>query len=153
MKNVLAGLAATALVCVTLSACGGGGAEGSAEAKEPVKKSPATSLPEGDAAAGEKLSQVKMGANSQSCVDCHGPHGNAPVDGKKPKIGGQYRDYIAHALQAYRAGDRTTGTPTPESAMMAGQAKDLTDKQIEDVAAYFSEQDSQLQDLSGTERH
>lgn len=152
MKNALAGLAAAALVTLTLSACSGG-AEGTAEAKEPVQKSPATSLPEGDTAAGEKLAQVKMGANNQACVDCHGPHGNAPTAVDRPKIGGQYRDYIAHALQAYRAGDRTSGNPGPASAMMAGQAKGLSDVQIEDLAAYFSEQEPQLQDLSKLDKH
>jgi cytochrome c553 len=145
MKNAFAGLAAAALVTLTLSACSGG-AEGTAEAKEPVQKSPATSLPEGDAGAGEKLAQVKMGANNQACVDCHGPHGNAPNAADRPKIGGQYRDYIAHSLQAYRAGERSNVT-------MVGQAKGLSDVQIEDLAAYFSEQEPQLQDLSKVDKH
>jgi len=147
MKNALGGLAAAALISLTLSACSGG-AEGNAEAKAAVQKSPSTMLPEGDPVAGEKLANVKMGANNQACVDCHGAHGNAPTTPDRPKIGGQYRDYIAHALQSYRAGDRTSGSPGPSSAMMAGQAKDLTDKQIADLAAYFSQQETQLQDLS-----
>jgi cytochrome c553 len=145
MKNAFAGIAAAALVTLTLSACSGG-SQGTAEAKEPVQKSPATSLPEGDAQAGEKLAAVKMGANAQACVDCHGPHGNAPNAPDRPKIGGQYRDYIAHSLQAYRAGERSNVT-------MVGQAKGLSDVQIEDLAAYFSDQETQLQDLSKLDKH
>lgn len=153
MKNALASLAAAALVSLTLSACSGGG-EATAGTKEPVvNKSPATTLPEGDPVAGEKLAQTKMGASSQACVDCHGPKGNAPNAPDRPKIGGQYRDYLSHALQAYRAGDRMVGAEGGNSAMMTGQAKELTDKQIEDLAAYFSQQAPQLQDLSESERH
>ena len=79
-------------------------------------------------------------ATGQSCVDCHGAEGNAPIDGTYPKLAGQYYDYIAHALQAYRDGDR-------EHALMSSQAKDLTDQQIADLAAYFGSRQSNLRDL------
>ncbi len=146
MKNASVGLAIAATAALTLSACGGGAESNKAEAAEaPVQKAPSSSLPRGDAAAGEKLANTKMGANNQACVDCHGPHGNQPTSPDRPKIGGQYRDYIAHALQSYRAGQRT-------NVMMDGQAKDLSDQQIEDLAEYFGNQDSQLEDLSGIEK-
>ena len=44
----------------------------------------------------------------------------------------------------YRDGDR-------ENALMAAQAKNLTDQQIADLAAYFGEQPTQLRDLHGLE--
>ena len=142
MKNATLGLAIAVSAVLALSACGGAPEPENAEAAEaPVQKSPSTNLPRGDAAAGEKLANTKMGANNQACVECHGPHGNQPNGPDRPKIGGQYRDYIAHALQSYRAGQRTNIT-------MDGQAKDLTDQQIEDLAEYFGSQDGQLEDLS-----
>ena len=73
---------------------------------------------------------MKGKATNQSCIDCHGADGNAPIDPTYPKLGGQYGDYLAHALQAYRAGDR-------QHALMTPQAKDLSDQDIADLAAYF----------------
>ena len=130
------------LVSFALAACSGSEPAGQAEAAEaPVQKPASASLPSGNAAAGEKLANTKMGANNQACTECHGPQGNHPNAEDRPKIGGQYHDYIAHALQAYRAGDRTNIT-------MTGQAKDLTDQQIADLAEYFGAQPSEIDDLS-----
>jgi cytochrome c553 len=68
--------------------------------------------------------------------------GNQPIDPTYPKLGGQYGDYLAHALQAYRAGDR-------QHPLMTGQATDLSDQDIADLAAYFGSRPSQLRDLHG----
>ena len=145
MKNASVGLAIAVLAALALTACGSAQESGSAEKTEaaevPVQKGPASSLATGNAEAGEKLANTKMGASSQACVECHGPHGNVPNAPDRPKIGGQYRDYIAHALQSYRAGERTNIT-------MNGQAKDLTDEQISDLAEYFGTQQGELSDLS-----
>jgi len=97
--------------------------------------------PLGNPAAGEQLANTKGAATGQSCIDCHGAGGNAPIDATYPKLGGQYRDYIVHALQMYRSGDRS-------NALMSQQARDLTDEQIHDLAAYFASQPTQLRDLS-----
>ena len=105
-------------------------------------------LPKGHIAKGEELAKAKGQATGQSCVDCHGAEGNAPIDDTYPKLGGQYADYLAHALQAYRGGDRS-GSPTTD--LMASQAKELTDQQIADLAAYFASVPSQLRDLHGAE--
>lgn len=99
-------------------------------------------LPAGHVEAGEKQAMAKGKATGQSCIDCHGKEGNAPIDPTYPKLGGQYHDYIAHSLQMYRDGDR-------EHALMSQQAKDLTDQQIADLAAYFGSRPSQLRDLHG----
>jgi cytochrome c553 len=97
-------------------------------------------LPAGRIEAGEKLAAAKGKATGQSCIDCHGKDGNAPIDATYPKLGGQYNDYLAYALQMYRDGDR-------DHALMSQQAKDLTDQQIADLAAYFGSRPSQLRDL------
>lgn len=105
-------------------------------------------LPPGHAEAGLKLASTKNSETGQACVDCHGPAGNAPIDPTYPRLGGQYHDYIAHSLQMYRDGDRG-GTTTAD--LMGSQAKNLTDQQISDAAAYFGSQPTQLRDLHGLE--
>lgn len=115
-------------------------AEGAEQSEGPVSSS--AGLPDGRIDAGEKLASTKRKATGQSCIDCHGPDGNAPIDPTYPKLGGQYHDYIAHALQMYRNGNR-------EHALMSQQAKDLTDQQIADLGVYFGSRPSQLRDLQG----
>ena len=100
-------------------------------------------LPAGREAAGEARARVKGKATNQSCIDCHGADGNAPIDPTYPKLGGQYGDYLAHALQAYRAGDR-------QHMLMTPQAKDLSDQDIADLAAYFGSRPSQLRICTGS---
>ena len=132
-------LACTIACALALSACG---KQESAEAgHEPAHASSSAGLPDGDAAAGKALA-TKKGASGQACVDCHGADGNTPLDGSYPKLGGQYYDYLEHALQQYRSGAR-------EHALMSQQAKDLSDQQIADLAVYFGSRPSQLRDLHG----
>jgi len=99
-------------------------------------------LPKGRIDAGELQANVKGEATGQSCADCHGADGNQPLDPTYPKIGGQYADYLGHALQQYRSGQR-------DHSLMSNQAQGLSDQQIADLAAYFSAQPSQLRDLHG----
>lgn len=101
-------------------------------------------LPSGRIDIGEQLSVAKGKATGQSCVDCHGAAGNAPIDPSYPKLGGQYADYIAHSLKAYRAGDR-------QHPLMTAQATGLSDQDISDLSAYFGSRDSQLRDLHGVD--
>ena len=99
-------------------------------------------LPGGRIGIGEKLANAKGKATGQSCVDCHGAEGNAPIDATYPKLGGQYGDYLAQALQNYRIGDR-------QHALMTPQAAALSDQEISDLAAYFGSRKGQLRDLHG----
>jgi len=129
---------------VALAACSKPAPEpASDKAAEAAHGSSSAGLPHGDAAAGKKMATTK-GESGQACVDCHGAEGNAPIDASYPKLGGQYADYLAHSLQAYRSGARG-GSPTTD--LMASQAKTLSDKQIADLAAYFGSSPSQLRDL------
>ncbi len=136
---------AVALFAVTgLSACSKSEApaEHGAEAEHATLESSSAGLPEGHIDAGAKRTLVKSVATGQTCIDCHGKDGNAPLDPTYPKLGGQYHSYIAHSLQMYRDGSR-------EHALMSGQAKTLTDQEIADLAAYFASRPSQLSDLHG----
>lgn len=92
---------------------------------------PATLLAKGDAASGRTKAQV--------CEACHG------IDGKSiapiyPNLGGQHEDYLVKALADYRAGRRS-------NPIMAPMAANLSDQDIEDLAAWFASQEG-LKDLS-----
>ena len=133
------------LAALTLAACSQNNevaAQDPGHASGEHGSSSSAGLPAGRIAAGEQRAQVKSEATKQSCIDCHGPEGNVPIDATYPKLGGQYGDYIAHALQAYRAGDR-------QNALMTPQAAELTDQDISDLSAYFGSRPSQLRDLHG----
>ncbi|HTL14369.1 MAG TPA: c-type cytochrome [Thermomonas sp.] len=128
---------------LALSACGKQEEAAAEPAADAAHASSSAGLPHGDIAAGKALASTK-GKTGQACVDCHGAEGNAPIDASYPRLGGQYADYLAHSLQAYRSGDRAGSATTN---LMAGQAKELTDQQIADLAAYFGSVQGQLRDL------
>ncbi len=135
--------AALLAAVLLVAGCSGGDtpAEHSSADRTEGHTSSSAGLPAGHVAAGETLAVAK-GKTGQACVDCHGAEGNKPLDPSYPKIGGQYHDYLAHSLQMYRDGDR-------EHPLMSAQAKDLSDQQIADLAAYFGSRPSQLRDLHG----
>ena len=138
------GVLAIALLATSAVVAGCGGSDTSADhsgAEPAARASSSAGLPEGHVDAGEQRATTRNEKTGQSCVDCHGKGGNAPIDPTYPLLGGQYRDYLAHALQRYRDGERA-------NAIMASQAADLSDQEIADLAAYFAAQPSKLTDLS-----
>jgi len=67
------------------------------------------------------------------CQGCHGIEGwktAFPEVYPVPKLGGQNRAYIVAALKAYKSGER-------DFATMRAIAMDLSDKDMEEVAAYY----------------
>lgn len=66
------------------------------------------------------------------CAGCHGTDGNSIAPGM-PGIAGQDAAYLAKTTRDYRDGIRKDG-------MMAAATKSVTDKQIEDVSAYYATQ-------------
>ncbi len=129
---------------LALAGCSGSGpaAEHATADEHAEGKSSSAGLPSGHVDAGAKRALVKSEATGQTCIDCHGRDGNVPLDPTYPKLGGQYHDYISHALQMYRSGGR-------EHALMSAQAKNLTDQEIADLSAYFASRPGQLRDLDG----
>jgi cytochrome c553 len=80
----------------------------------------------GDAAAGAQKTAM--------CAGCHGILGYKtafPEVYSVPRIGGQNPAYIVKALQAYKSGERTHPS-------MRGIAATLSDKDMADLAAYYS---------------
>ncbi len=66
------------------------------------------------------------------CASCHGSDGRSTVMGNYPKIGGQNLEYVESALKAYRDGRRQGSY----AALMVAVAKQLSDQDIADLAAY-----------------
>lgn len=134
-------LAIALLATLALAACSQGDHAATGETHSGPSSSSA-GLPSGHVMAGEQLAKAKGKATGQSCIDCHGADGNAPIDPTYPKLGGQYADYLEHALQAYRSGDR-------QHALMTPQATNLSDQDIADLGAYFASRPTKLRDLHG----
>ena len=78
----------------------------------------------GDPAAGKQ--------KSATCAACHGPDGNS-VAPDFPRIAGQHYDYLVHSIRAYQTGAR-------KSPVMMPMVEKLTQRDIDDLAAYFSQQ-------------
>jgi cytochrome c553 len=81
--------------------------------------------PFGDPKAGAPLSAV--------CGGCHGPSG-VSVDSATPRLAGQDPRYLVDAIKAYRANRRREN--------MRIYVSELSEKQIEDIAAFYSIQKS-----------
>lgn len=78
-------------------------------------------------------------AKSEVCVACHSTDGNSVVPAW-PKIAGQIEKYLIKELIEYRKADKGTRfDPT-----MAAITQSLTEKDIADLAAFFSQQKETL---------
>jgi cytochrome c553 len=86
--------------------------------------------------AGGDINAGKVAVESHGCTACHGVDFNSPIDPSYPKLAGQHQEYLEHALVAYRRGGGVANGRV--NAIMNGQAKPLTDKEIADITAYIS---------------
>jgi cytochrome c553 len=64
------------------------------------------------------------------CARCHGDEGAA--NGHVPRLAGQKREYLEHALRSYAARERSSGIMEPVAA-------ELSDQEIADLAAFYAE--------------
>lgn len=78
----------------------------------------------GNADAGKQKSQV--------CASCHGADGNSAA-AQFPRLAGQHADYLLKALQDYKTGAR-------KNPIMSGFVANLSERDMEDLAAYYSRQ-------------
>lgn len=76
-----------------------------------------------DIAAGREAAKV--------CAACHGPDGNTPIDPSYPRLAGQHADFLYFALVDYKADRR-------KNAIMSAQAKQLSQKDMKNLAAYYA---------------
>jgi len=71
-------------------------------------------------------------SKAEPCKACHGDAGISAAP-EFPKIAGQHADYLATALRHYKLGKR-------KNPIMAGQVANLSEKDMLDLAAYYSKQ-------------
>lgn len=69
-------------------------------------------------------------ARAAICAGCHGQNGVSVIP-TYPNLKGQKEQYLAKALRSYRDGQRN-------DPLMSPMAKPLTDRDIEDLAAYYA---------------
>ena len=74
-------------------------------------------------------------AKAAVCTSCHGPDGNS-VNPEWPKLAGQHAGYTAKQIHDLKAG------VTRSDALMAPMIAGLSDRDIEDIAAYYAVQTS-----------
>ena len=72
--------------------------------------------------------------NIPSCMSCHGPGGRGNRLAAFPQLGGQFAEYSARQLRAYRDGTRTTDP----AGMMRDIASRLSDADIDAVSEYLA---------------
>ncbi|MBS8240394.1 cytochrome c4 [Marinobacter lipolyticus] len=84
----------------------------------------------GDPEAGE--------ANAAVCASCHGEGGAKPIMGAYPKLSGLGEKYLYRQLVAIKEGDR-------QIAEMTGLLDNMSDDDLQDLAAYFDEQNMGVQ--------
>ncbi len=71
------------------------------------------------------------------CVGCHGADGNSPA-APNPHIAGQHAAYLLKQLNNFKSID---GKPAVrDNAIMAGMVAALSDEDMKNLAAYFSQQ-------------
>ena len=79
-------------------------------------------LAEPDVAAGKEKASM--------CFNCHGAGGNSPSP-RFPSLAGQKPAYLVNQLRAFRSGTR-------ENGMMQNMAANLSDQDINNLAAFFA---------------
>ena len=67
---------------------------------------------------------------SKGCVTCHDMQGQG-TSVMFPNLAGQREEYLVQQLEAFRSGER-------ESPQMSLMAQNLSDEDIDDLAAYYS---------------
>lgn len=83
----------------------------------------------GNASAGEEKAAV--------CSACHGAEGVSQIK-TYPILAGQHVTYLVHALKAYRRGNDPEATGARRHPLMTAQAANLSDEDIDDLAAYYA---------------
>lgn len=77
----------------------------------------------------------KAAVQKYNCAVCHGADFNSPIDGSYPKLAGQHRDYLQHALTAYKRSPEMMNSRS--NAIMGAQVAPLSQQDIQNIAAYL----------------
>ena len=96
------------------------------------KLKPAAAADKTLAALGQKLWRGGNAASGvPACAGCHGPAG-AGMPAQYPRLAGQYAEYIAAQLKAFKEGGRVNDP----NGMMRGVTARMTEREIRAVAEY-----------------
>ena len=96
------------------------------------KLKPAAAADKNLVALGQKIWRGGNAATGvPACAGCHGPAG-AGMPAQYPRLAGQYAEYIASQLKAFKEGGRTNDP----NGMMRGVAARMSDREIRAVAEY-----------------
>ena len=95
--------------------------------------------PKGDRASGQAIAE-------QRCIACHTKAGAESIDDNTPLLAGQYADYLEKALREYRSGERNNAIMNLQTQTVqdGDKTRPLTDKEIQDLAAYYGLQNPAL---------
>jgi cytochrome c553 len=74
-----------------------------------------------------------LAKNVAACTACHGPDGSG-IPAQYPRLAGQFAEYTAAQLRAFRAGERANDP----NRMMRTVAERLSDREIAAVAEYIA---------------
>ena len=95
------------------------------------------------ATAAEGPAQAAELVTKGGCTSCHGANLSKPIDPSYPKIAGQHADYLYVALRSYKINEKPMiGRSHP---VMAGIAKQFSDKEMKVLADYVVSLPSELQ--------
>ena len=93
---------------------------------------PAAAADKNLALLGQKVWRGGNGATGvPACAGCHGPTG-AGIPAQYPRVAGQYADYIAAQLKAFKEGARANDP----NGMMRGVVARMTEREMRAVAEY-----------------
>jgi cytochrome c553 len=90
---------------------------------------------QGELSSGNAKNSARIGRGkekSATCTACHGETGVSPMP-NWPILAGQHEDYLKQALNQYKLGNR-------KDPVMAGQVINLSEEDIDDLAAYYAAQ-------------
>jgi cytochrome c553 len=100
----------------------------------PRRPGPGIAAPEADLAGGRRLAVTGApAAGIPACESCHGGEALAIY----PLLSGQSAAYLAAQLRLWKKGLRNATGP---AAIMAPIAERMTDKEIDDVSAFYAAQ-------------
>ena len=96
------------------------------------KLKPAAAADKELAAAGQKIWRGGIASSGvPACAGCHGPTG-AGIPAQYPRLSGQFAEYLAAQLKAFKEGARANDP----NGMMRGVAARMTEQEIRAVAEY-----------------
>lgn len=96
------------------------------------KLKPAVATDKELAALGQKIWRGGVAASGvPACAGCHGPDG-AGMPSQYPRLSGQFAEYVAAQLKAFRDGARVNDP----NGMMRGVAARMTEREIQAVSQY-----------------